>query len=218
MAKIIEQEKTTEMLFIENFLKCTADAARDISVDPIEGAIDLLFDAWEKRSKIIIIGNGGSAATASHFACDLNQSIVGEAPRFRVISFADNVSLITGYANDNGLGSIFVEQMKAWIEPGDVLVAISVHGRTGDGKTGGSCSPNIVQAVRYAKSRGARLLGFCGFDDGAMKKMCDVSIIVPHSHSVIGMPLAEGFHALIHHLLSAALREKIARFQNRSVL
>ena len=217
MKAIAEKEATKDdILFIDNFLDSVKAVARDISRNEIENAIELLFDGWKKQSKIFIIGMGGSSSTASHFACDLSKwTIVKDARRFRVFSCADNMSLVTGYANDNGLSSIFVEQLKAWLEPGDILIGVSVHGGSGEGDAG-PWSQNIVQAMKFAKENGAKLLGICGFDGGAMKKMCDVSVIVPNSDPVIGIPLVEGYHVLVNHLICAALREKIKRYIDKT--
>ena len=201
-----------DVSFINNFLDSVKEVTQNISVTEIEEGINLLFDAWQRKSKIFIIGMGGSASTASHFACDLSKwTIVEGAQRLRVLSCTDNMSLVTGYANDEGLGSIFIEQLKAWIEPRDVLIGVSVHGGAGEGNAG-PWSQNIVQAMKFAKDSQAKLLGICGFDGGAMKKMCDVSIIVPNTDPIIGIPLVEGYHVLLFHLICASLREKIERF------
>lgn len=196
-------------IFINNFLDKVKEITINVSIQRINDAIELLFDAWKNGKKVFIIGNGGSAATASHFACDLSKwTCVNGAKRFRVISLSDNVALITALANDEGLDSIFVEQLKAWVEPGDILVSISVHGGSGQGNAG-PWSQNIVQAMKFAKEKGAKLLGLCGFDGGLMKTICDVCIIVPNSDPVIGIPLIEGYHVIIHHLICVALMAKI---------
>ena len=217
MKTMVRNETATDdTLFITNFLRSIGEVTQRISVSDIQKAIDLLFEAWERQSKVFIIGMGGSSSTASHFACDLSKwTIVEGAKRFRVLSCADNMSLVTGYANDTGLSSIFVEQLKAWLEPQDILVGVSVHGGSGEGNAG-PWSQNIVAAMKYAKDNQAKLLGITGFDGGAMKKMCDVSVIVPNSDPVIGIPLVEGYHVLLLHLMCATLREKITRRVKRS--
>lgn len=215
VAEIEKETGKSDNSFIIDFLDSVGKATRDISVDEIQNAINLLYEGWKRQAKIFIIGMGGSASTASHFACDLSKwTIIEGAMRFRVMACTDNAALITGYANDEGLHSIFVEQIKAWIEPGDILVGVSVHGGAGEGNAG-AWSQNIVGAMKYAKEQGAKLLGITGFDGGAMKRMCDVSIIVPNSDPVIGIPLVEGYHVLVLHLMCAALRAKLQRAVKR---
>ena len=123
---------------MSDFLSEFADVAKRISEDDINKAIDLLLGAWKKGSKIFVIGNGGSASTASHFACDLAKTTAVEGKkRFKVISLTDNVPLLTALTNDDGFASIFVEQLKNLLEKDDVLIAIqrSRRIRTGQGRS-----------------------------------------------------------------------------------
>ena len=123
--------------FVSSFLTEFADVARRISEDDINKTIELLFEAWKQGSKIFIIGNGGSASTATHFACDLAKTTAVEGKkRFKVISLTDNVPLLTALTNDDGFASIFVEQLKNLLEKDDVLIAISVHGGSGQESSG----------------------------------------------------------------------------------
>lgn len=191
--------------FVRNFLNEFADVARRLSDDDINKATDLLFDAWTKGSKVFIIGNGGSASTASHFACDLSKTTAVEGKkRFKVISLTDNVPLLTALTNDDGFASIFVEQLKNLLEKDDVLIAISVHGGSGQDKAG-LWSQNLTAAIQYAKDNSARTIGIAGFDGGAFKKMTDVCIVVPANST----PYVESWHATLEHLICSCLKERI---------
>jgi D-sedoheptulose 7-phosphate isomerase len=210
-----KENKVNNANFINTFLSKVLAITNTIAIQEIDDAIELLFDAWKRGNKIFIIGNGGSASTASHFVCDLSKwTCVEGARRLKVLSFSDNVALITALANDEGLNTIYIEQLKAWIEPQDVLISISVHGGVGKGNAG-PWSQNIVRAMKFSKKKGVKLLGLCGFDGGVMKQICDVSIIVPDSDPLIGIPLVEGYHLLIQHLICAALRQKIENTKRR---
>ena len=191
--------------FVRNFLNEFADVARRLSDDDINKATDLLFDAWRKGSKIFIIGNGGSASTATHFACDLAKTTAVEGKkRFKVISLTDNVPLLTALTNDDGFASIFVEQLKNLLEKDDVLIAISVHGGSGQDKAG-LWSQNLLAAIQYAKDNHARTIGMAGFDGGAFKTMTDVCIVVPANST----PYVESWHATLEHLICSSLKERI---------
>ena len=191
--------------FVSSFLTEFADVARRISEDDINKTIELLFEAWKQGSKIFIIGNGGSASTATHFACDLAKTTVVQGKkRFKVISLTDNVPLLTALTNDNGFASIFVEQLKNLLEKDDVLIAISVHGGSGQDKAG-LWSQNLLAAIQYAKENSARTIGMAGFDGGAFKKMTDVCIVVPADST----PYVESWHATLEHLICSCLRERI---------
>jgi D-sedoheptulose 7-phosphate isomerase len=191
--------------FVRNFLSEFADVAKRLSDDDINKATDLLFDAWKKGSKIFIIGNGGSASTASHFACDLAKTTaIDGKKRFKVISLTDNVPLLTALTNDDGFASIFVEQLRNLLEKDDVVIAISVHGGAGEDKAG-LWSQNLLAAIQYAKDNSAKTIGMAGFDGGAFRRLTDVCIVVPANST----PYVESWHAALEHLICSCLRERI---------
>jgi len=155
------------------------------------------------------MGNGGSASTASHFAADLAKyTIVAGKPRFKVLGITDNVALVSSWTNDGGFGAIFVEQMAAWLEPGDVLVGFSVHGGSGSGDAG-PWSQNLVRAMEAAKDGGASVIAFSGFDGGAMAKIADHCLTVPALVEELGTPIVESIHVLLHHLVVHSLKVEI---------
>ena len=193
--------------FVRRFLDEFAKVAERFPVNDVDKAINILFEAWKNEGKIFIIGNGGSASTATHFACDLAKTTIVEGKkRFKVISLTDNVPLLTALMNDEGPASIFIEQLRNLLTKGDVVVAISVHGGSGQDKAG-PWSQNLLAALQYAKDNGAKTLGFAGFDGGAFKKMADVCIVVPADST----PYVESWHATLEHLISSCLKEKIQK-------
>ncbi len=203
--------KTREREYIDTYFSEMNGIIQEIFREGIEKVIDLLYDAWKREAHVFIMGNGGSASTATHFACDLAKgTIVGDNKRFRAISLGDNIPLVSAWTNDSGFGAIFAEQLKPWLKKGDVLIGISVHGGSGEGDAG-PWSQNLVKAMRLAKERGAKIIGFSGFNGGAMKEMSDVCIIVPIDTEPLGTPLVESFHVTLHHLVCSALRLKIER-------
>lgn len=175
----------------------------------VERAIGILLEAREADRTVYAIGNGGSASTAQHFVADLAKTaIVPGQRRFKVVGMGDNPPLVSAWTNDSGFGSIFAEQLEPWLREGDVLVAFSVHGGSGSGDAG-PWSQNLVSAVALAKERGARTIGFSGFDGGALEQMCDICLTVPTSDELLGTPLVESYHLVLQHLLTLAVRERI---------
>jgi len=193
--------------FVKKFLNEFAEVAGRFSEEDINKAIDILFEAWKNGNRIFIIGNGGSASTATHFACDLAKTTIVEGKRrFKVISLTDNIPLLTALTNDEGFSSIFVEQLKNLLEKDDVVIAMSVHGGAGQDKAG-PWSQNLLAAIQYAKENSAKTIGLAGFDGGAFKKMADACIVVPANST----PYVESWNLALEHLICSCLREKIQK-------
>jgi D-sedoheptulose 7-phosphate isomerase len=191
--------------FVAKFIEEFCGVGPQISRSEIEQVVGILYEAWQNGRAIFILGNGGSASTATHFACDLAKSTIVEGKRrFKVISLTDNVPLITALTNDNGFNMIFVEQLKNLLQRGDVVIAISVHGGSGEDKAG-PWSQNLLAAIQYAKQNSARTIGIAGFDGGAFKKLADACIVVPAEST----PYVESWHATLEHLICSCLKERI---------
>lgn len=150
--------------------------------------------------QIFIIGNGGSAATASHMMNDLNKCTLGHRgdgswKRFRALALTDNVSLMTAWANDTSYNRVFSEPLKNLAQRGDVLIAISASGN----------SPNIIAAVRVAKEMGLTVLGLGGFGGGKLVRLCDMCFVVPSND----YGPVEDVHMILDHILTGYLYQKL---------
>lgn len=189
----------------ESFLDGIKTACDKVSREALEAAVGLLFAAWQKKKTVFIIGNGGSASTATHLASDLAKNVTGDRPGLRAMSLGDNIPLVSALTNDNGFENLYTEQLKVWLEKDDVLIALSVHGGSGSDKAG-AWSQNLVKAIVFAKSRGAKTIGITGFDGGVMKGLVDVWINTPSEETFEVEPL----HVIIHHLLCEMLKREIA--------
>lgn len=193
--------------FIERYLSEMRGIIENMPVEDIERAIELLFDAWQMGSQVFTCGNGGSASTATHFACDLSKTTVVEGKkRFKAYSLNDNIPLMMAIINDEGFDNLFYEQLNGRFQEGDVLICISVHGGAGRDKAG-LWSQNLIKAMKYAKETGGTTIGFSGFDGGPIKELADVCIVVPANST----PHVESFHLALEHLICSCLREKMAR-------
>jgi len=166
----------------------------------LDRVIQTVEAAHKAGRQIFIIGNGGSAATASHMMNDLCKGTLGhkgDAPwkRFRVIALTDNVSLMTAWANDTDYRHVFSEPLKNLAERGDLLVAISASGN----------SPNIIAAVEAAKVIGLQVIGLAGFGGGKLAQMADVSFVVPSD----GYGPVEDVHMILDHIITGYLYQKL---------
>lgn len=182
---------------IEDYLKGLCFCLDEISQQDLEGIADIIFTAYKKGSQVFIMGNGGSATTASHFARDLQIGTAVEGkPRVRTISLTDSVTMITALANDIDYSSIFKEQLVGQIEEGDVVIGISASGN----------SPNVLKAIEFARGQGAITVGFIGFGGGKLKEFVHKAIIL--SSRDYGQ--VEDVHLSLDHIVSCLVRERIA--------
>ena len=191
--------------FIHNYLSEAREVTEAISVADINRAIELLFNAWKNGNRVFTCGNGGSASTATHFACDLSKAtIVQGKKRFKAYCLNDNIPLMSALINDDGFDNLFYEQLKANFQEGDVLISISVHGGAGSDKAG-LWSQNLLKAMKYAQENGGKTIGLSGFDGGPMKEIADACIVVP----INSTPQVESFHLALEHLICSCLKQKI---------
>ncbi len=191
--------------FIRNYLSETAMVAAAMPIADIDRAIELILEAWRNGSQVFTCGNGGSASTATHFACDLSKTtIVNGKKRLNACCLNDNIPLMSALINDDGFDSLFSEQLKGRFRRGDIIIGISVHGGAGKDRAG-LWSQNLLRAMKYAKDNGGRAIGLSGFDGGPMKDIADACIVVP----VDSTPQVESFHLALEHLICACLRKRI---------
>ena len=184
----------SESLSINDYSKSYIDylssVLSNISLTDIEKFVEVLLEARERESSIFFIGNGGSAATASHFANDIAIGTRTYEKPFRAISLCDNQAVITAIANDDGYEKIFSQQLQVLLKKQDVVVAISASGN----------SPNLLDAIDTAKKMNTITVGISAFDGGKMKEMVDVSLHVPTEKGEYGP--AEDAHMVLDHLVS----------------
>ena len=195
----------TNQAAVADFLGGIETICRTIDRCEIDRLINSLFDIWQKDQQLFLIGNGGSASTASHFACDLNKcTIVPGKRRMRVQALVDNIPLVSALTNDDGWDNVYIEQLLNFYRPGDAILGISVHGGRGRDKAG-QWSQNLLKAMQFVRDQKGPVFGFAGFDGGAFKEICDVCVVVPYDTT----PHVEAFHVALHHLVATALYSKI---------
>ncbi len=164
--------------------------------DRFEDIGKALLSAYDKGQQIFTMGNGGSGATASHFACDMNKGCCLELDKkFKVICLTDNIPTILAYANDLSYKDIFVEQLKNFLQAGDVVIGISGSGN----------SENVIRAVSYAKGKGAKTIGLSGFDGGKLSQIVDIPFVV----SINDMQKVEDVHIIVVHMLMQYLHSAL---------
>ncbi len=170
-----------------------------ISQPHLQQVLCLLEQAYFERHRIFIMGNGGSAATASHFALDLaKNTIAPAAPRLKAISLTDHVPLITAWSNDTAYEHVFAEQLANMIEPGDVAIGISTSGN----------SSNVINALRLTKQLGGMTIGLLGAEGGMIKDIVDAYVLAPGGN----IEQEEDAHMIIAHVITQHMHQVVHRY------
>jgi D-sedoheptulose 7-phosphate isomerase len=187
-----------DLIDASSYFSYLSGVLEKIHREGVEDIVSVLLRAYDAERMVYLFGNGGSAALASHFACDLGKGTLnGSAKRFRVMALTDNVPLITAWANDSEYEDIFAQQLASFIQEDDVAFAISGSGN----------SPNVLRALELAKQAGGITVGLTGFSGGKMKDLCDFCVIVPSDN----MQIIEDLHLCIAHAVFSSIRRKLCR-------
>lgn len=188
----------------ENYFSRLKTAIDNLNRDEIDNFINILNYAKENGKNIFIMGNGGSAATASHFCCDFNKGMsCNQDKRFKLICLNDNVATMLAYANDVSYDDVFVEQLKNFLTKDDIVIGISGSGN----------SKNVLKAIEYANIIGATTFGMVGFNGGMLKKIANHSIHV----NINDMQITEDIHMMLCHMLYSITMNKDANIEKELI-
>ena len=199
MNKIDEIYSEDVEMFSKSYLQYLCEIIDRINLAEIRQFVETLLDARERGVRIFFIGNGGSAATASHFANDLSFGTNDYDKPFKVMSLTDNVPVITALSNDFGYDDIFIRQLKIYAEKGDVVVGISASGN----------SQNLINAFEYASTSGIKTVALTAFDGGRIRKIADSGVHIPTDKKEYGP--AEDLHMILDHLVGSYLMRLVKK-------
>jgi D-sedoheptulose 7-phosphate isomerase len=195
LERLFEQSQTPGE-YAGGYLKHLSELCATLDLEAIERVVNLFFQARKDGKRVFFVGNGGSAATASHFANDLAIGTRSKTQPYKIISLTDNNAVMTAIANDFGYENMFVKQLEAVYEQGDLLVAISASGN----------SENLLRAVQYVKDRQGITIGLTGFDGGKLMEMADYVIHAPTAKGEYGP--VEDIHLVLDHIIGTYLMYK----------
>jgi D-sedoheptulose 7-phosphate isomerase len=182
---------------INAYLQKEIEVLHDLDIESINAAMNLLIDTFNAEKTIYIFGNGGSSATASHYANDFNKGLSEwTEKKFNFTCLNDNVPTVMAVANDIGFEEIFRFQLRGHIKSGDIVIGISGSGN----------SPNVINAVEFAKTQGNKVIGITGYDGGKLKGLSDVNLHVP----IKSMQITEDIHMVFDHLIMAVFYKTLA--------
>ncbi|SEI51960.1 D-sedoheptulose 7-phosphate isomerase [Dyadobacter koreensis] len=178
--------------FVTNYIEELKETLDNLDKQEIVKFASILEQARQNGNKVFIFGNGGSGSTATHFACDINKGAsLGKEKRHKIIALTDNIPIMLAYSNDMSYDDVFVEQLKNFIETGDVVVGISGSGN----------SKNIIKAIEFANGQGNTTVGITGFDGGKLKKLATYSVNANRND----MQISEDIHMILVHLMMKIL-------------
>lgn len=199
LAALFESSASTAE-YIRGYGTRLAEVVENLDVETAARVLDELERVAEEGKTLFIIGNGGSAAVASHWVNDLcpNSYVEGQKP-FRVFCLADNVASVTAIANDSSFDDIFIAQLRVTMQPGDAVLALSVSGN----------SENVVRAVEYANANGGLTIGLTGFDGGRLAKAAAISLHMPTTKDEYGP--VEDLFGILGHVMTGYLTMKRGR-------
>ncbi len=167
-----------------------------MNYEEIEAAVKAILEAYERGATIYTFGNGGSAATASHFVCDFNKGICEKLDKkFQLVCLNDNTPIVMAIANDISYDDVFLFQLRNKLKPADLVMAISGSGN----------STNVIKAVEYAKKVGCKVVGMSGYDGGKLKALSDYHLHAP----VNDMQIAEDIHMTFDHMMYRILKDTL---------
>jgi D-sedoheptulose 7-phosphate isomerase len=191
------------MSYIRDYFDKLHEGLVNMDEEKIDEVVQILFDAWKTGKQVIVMGNGGSAATASHIACDFGKGIIKgqdeydpNLKRMKVISLGDNLATLTALGNDLSYDDVFTQQLMNLVNSEDVVIVISGSGN----------SKNILKAAEFANSKGATTIGFLGFDGGKAKSIVNHAIIFNENH----YGRAEDAHMILDHLITEKLHAMVS--------
>lgn len=181
-------------LFSRNYIDELSQYLLQFPHDQFRNVAETFLKAYNDEKHIFVMGNGGSASTASHLACDINKGVsFGQEKRFKVICLNDNIPTMLAYANDLSYEDMFLEQLKNFFRAGDVVMGISGSGN----------SKNVLKAVSYAAENDGKTIGLCGFQGGELATLADISLIVRSND----MQKIEDVHMIVVHMLMQVLQK-----------
>jgi D-sedoheptulose 7-phosphate isomerase len=197
-----------EEFSISRYLEGTKATLDRLPLNRVEKICEVIYQAYLDGRTLFIFGNGGSAALASHLACDLGKGTHHPGPsgmsgvkRLKVVSLADSIPMITAWSNDSSYEDVFAEQMRNFIQAGDVAFGVSGSGN----------SPNVLKALELAREVGATTVGITGFQGGKMSALLDWGIVVPADN----MQQIEDAHLVLAHMIFLELRRRLQALANK---
>lgn len=201
--KDIFDSKTASGEYFKEYARYLFNLLANLDFEIIEHVAHLILKKSQTGNTVYIIGNGGSATTAAHFATDLSHcGLINHGPIVRAISLTENIALLTAIGNDRGYEEIFSRQLHSLFRKGDMLIAISASGN----------SPNLVSAIKYVKKMDGDTVGIVGFDGGELAKICDHVIQVSTEKGEYGP--VEDIHLFLDHMITSYLGMLISKFSS----